>query len=290
MININKFGLSIALGCFDGMHLGHKKIILDAKEYADKHNLYSSVLLLDFESDDEIRYLMSLKDKIEFLESIKINKIVIENFYKIRNLSAKDFIEKILIKKLNVRSVFVGKDYTFGFNKTGNVDLLKEYEKIGIFKVEEEEFVMDGDTKISSSNIKKYIQAGRIKEANKNLDSYYKIKAQIIKGKNIGSKMLLPTANMSYNLKYIIPLDGVYATDIKINGRLYKSITSIGYNKTFDAKDKSIETLIFDFDDNIYGEYVSLFFKERIRDMIKFKSKEELLDRIKEDVIIAKSL
>lgn len=277
----------IALGYFDGMHLGHLKIIKSCISDARRDKVESAVLLLDFKGAKSIT---PIDDKIKILEELGIDTVYLIDFTdELKRTDPKAFVKEILLDRLNAIRTYSGEDYTFGIDRLGDTELLKEMMQEAGGEAVVLNFELDEEMqKISSSNIKKLILSGEVMSANKDLSRYYSIKSKIIHGKRFGSSVGIPTANLNINTGYITPYQGVYVTKIKIKDRIYKSVTSVGKNLSFNEDFVSVETNIFDFDDDIYDDTVRLYFIYRIRDMLNFADKDDLLKQIKSDIDFAK--
>lgn len=277
----------IALGYFDGMHLGHLKIIKSCISDARRDKVESAVLLLDFKGAKSIT---PIDDKIKILEELGIDTVYVIDFTdELKRTDPKAFVKEILLDRLNAIRTYSGEDYTFGIDRLGDTALLKEMMKEAGGEAVVLNFELDEEMqKISSSNIKKLILSGEVMSANKDLSRYYSIKSKVIHGKRFGSSVGIPTANLNINTGYIIPYQGVYVTKIKIKDRIYKSVTSVGKNLSFNEDFVSVETNIFDFDDDIYDDTVRLYFIYRIRDMLNFADKDDLLKQIKRDIDFVK--
>lgn len=278
----------IALGYFDGMHLGHLKIIKTCISDAKRDEVLSSVLLLDFKNAKSIT---TIDDKIKILEELGIDTVYVIDFTdELKRTEPKAFVKDILLDKLKAKKTYSGEDYTFGLDKLGNTALLKDMMKEGGGEAIVLNFELDEKMqKISSSNIKKLILSGEVMSVNKELSRYYSIKSKVIHGKKYGSTVGIPTANLNINTGYIIPYQGVYVTKIKIKDQIYKSVTSVGKNLSFNEDFVSVETNIFDFKDDIYDDTVRLYFIYRIRDMLNFEDKDDLIKQIKSDIDFAKN-
>lgn len=278
----------IALGYFDGMHLGHLKIIKTCISDAKRDKVLSSVLLLDFKNAKSIT---TIDDKIKILEELGIDTVYVIDFTdKLKRTEPKAFVKDILLDKLKAIKTYSGEDYTFGLDKLGDTALLKDMMKEAGGEAIVLNFELDEKMqKISSSNIKKLILSGEVMSANKELSRYYSIKSKVIHGKKYGSTVGIPTANLNINTGYIIPYQGVYVTKIKINDQIYKSVTSVGKNLSFNEDFVSVETNIFNFKDDIYDDTVRLYFIYRIRDMLNFEDKDNLIKQIKSDIDFAKN-
>lgn len=277
----------IALGYFDGMHLGHLKIIKSCISDARRDKAESAVLLLDFKGAKSIT---PIDDKIKILEELGIDTVYLIDFTdELKRTDPKAFVKEILLDRLNAIRTYSGEDYTFGIDRLGDTELLKEMMQEAGGEAVVLNFELDEEMqKISSSNIKKLILSGEVMSANKDLSRYYSIKSKIIHGKRFGSSVGIPTANLNINTGYITPYQGVYVTKIKIKNRIYKSVTSVGKNLSFNEDFVSVETNIFDFDEDIYDDTVRLYFIYRIRDMLNFDDKDDLVKQIKSDIDFAK--
>lgn len=278
----------IALGYFDGMHLGHLKIIKTCIRDAKRDKVLSSVLLLDFKNAKSIT---TIDDKIKILEELGIDTVYVIDFTdELKRTEPKAFVKDILLDKLKAIKTYSGEDYTFGLDKLGDTALLKDMMKESGGEAIVLNFELDEKMqKISSRNIKKLILSGEVMSANKELSRYYSIKSKVIHGKKYGSTVGIPTANLNINTGYIIPYQGVYVTKIKIKDQIYKSVTSVGKNLSFNEDFVSVETNIFDFKDDIYDDTVRLYFIYRIRDMLNFEDKDDLIKQIKSDIDFAKN-
>lgn len=285
-----RFHTSVALGNFDGVHIGHEKLISIVVEQAKKLNQKPSIMLFENHTRTLLEgrkqdLLTNSEQSIETLKDLGIEiiyKLLFDE--KIRSLSPEDFVRKILVDKLNCKSVVVGFDYKFGYNASGDSkDLINLGKKYG-FQVFVIEPVYIGDEIISSTKIRRFIRAGDLNSASSMLGKNYKVKGKIVPGKHLGSKIGFPTANISLLETYVIPKHGVYATNIKIDGKTYLSATSVSYNPTFNENKLKMETHIMDFNEDIYGKIIELEFLYFLRSDIKFNSIEELKNQIANDI------
>jgi riboflavin kinase / FMN adenylyltransferase len=280
--------ITICLGFFDGLHKGHIHLINQAiKENED-------VYVLTFNGD--IKYLTnqrkenysltSIEDRIDILSSLNVKGLFILNFnIDLMNLSPFDFIEKIL-KPLNIKNIYIGKDFTFGKFGKGDYKLLSDY-----FNVKIVDFINEDNSKISSSEIINLILKGDILKVNSLLGRNYFIKGKVVHGLQNGRKINFPTANIEPAFNYPILNNGVYATYITIDNIKYPSMTNIGTHPTIDQLNKnSIETNIFDFDEDIYNKDIKLEFVKKIRDEIKFASLDQLKSQLNKDKLEIKEL
>ena len=289
-------GYSVAIGNFDGMHLGHQSVIDIARKTRDK----SSVGVVTFEphprqyfqKNQPIFRLMKSETRKRFLESFKVDALFELPFdYSLANLSPKDFVETVLLEKLNVRNIVVGPDFRFGKNREGSVNLLKSYQekkKLGLHIANP--FMIEGKV-VSSSELRKKLAEGSVIEVTRMLSRYYEIDGIVEKGFQRGRKLGFPTINIGLK-NTIVPKHGVYAVLIKIlsnnKQRTLKGAASIGSRPTYGDYEPNIEVFIFDFDENLYGAYVSISLVKFIRPELKFNSEVELISQMKEDCRIIK--
>ena len=279
---------AIALGNFDGIHIGHQKLIKKDIDLAKQLNLVPSVLLFKENSkktlNDEQDYLTSLEDKIEILTKMGMDTFCILEFdQEFRSLSPKDFVAKILYKKLNAKYIVVGEDYRFGKNAEGDVKKLRSYQDEFAYQTKIVDFELDNGEKISSRTIKKLIKDGQINKANKYLARPYKVIGQVVDGHKRGRTLNFPTANLKMNFSYTIPKDGVYLTRVNVLGDHHFALSNVGSNPTFENDFRKIETYILDFNQNIYGETIGIEFLEFFRGDMKFDSVDELIEQMEMD-------
>ena len=285
-----RFNTSIALGNFDGIHLGHKKLIMSMVDEAKELNITPAVLLFSKHPKEVLlgkspELLTSLIDKHEILEELGVKTVYETDFTpEFRTLSPEDFVKEILLEKLNMKSVFVGFDYRFGHKASGDVNVLKDLSEKYNFKVTVISPVYDETKVLSSTEIRDHIRGGNLDLANEMLDRYYKIRGQVVHGNKIGRTLGFPTANIELSSNYPIPKIGVYETKAIVNKKTYMSLTSIGTNPTVGGDKIKIETYILDFDEDIYDEEIELEFIEYLRDEWMFDSLDELKVQMQKDV------
>lgn len=280
---------AVSLGNFDGVHLGHQKLMKNNLEISKKYDLEPAVLL--FKENTKLRlkqekeYMTSLEDKIEILASMGIETFCLIDFdEKFMNLSPREFISEIINKKLNASYVICGKDYRFGKKASGDIETLSKFEERYDYNTSVVDFEKeDHDNKISSNHIRDIIREGNIKKANTLLGRNYKIKGRVVDGMKRGRTLNFPTANLDLSFNYVLPVDGVYLTKVNVDNEFYYGLTNIGTNPTFENADRKIETYILDFDKNIYGKDISIEFIDFFRYDIKFDSKEALIDQMNSD-------
>ena len=284
----------IAIGNFDGLHLGHQKVINEAKKKARKNNLpfgimtFEPVPVMFFNSNIKNHRINSLNQKKLQLKKFNLDFLIIIKFNKkFSSLTAKQFIMKIINNKTKCRFLYVSKNFKFGYKRQGNVQILKKYEKQYDFKtIITKPFKKDKKI-ISSTLIRKKITLGKIMEANKILNREWSVEGKVIKGQKRGRKIGFPTCNLKLH-DYVIPLLGVYA--VKITGSKFskKGIANIGFRPTFNGNNLLLETNIFGINKNLYNKEISVSFRRFIRREKKFKDLEHLKKQIKIDIKIAK--
>ena len=234
---------------------------------------------------DKSVYLITDNEKrAEIIEEMGIDVLCLEDFNIIRDMSAEYFAKNILAERLCAKSVVVGYNYKFGFNCEGNTETLRRFgEKYG-FKVTVVEAVeVDGNI-VSSSLIRKIIRSGRVDKAAEYLGRDFSVHGKVIYGRQNGEVLGFKTANIEVRNDITLPKKGVYHTSAKVSGKMYKSISNIGFNPTFNGESLSVETHLLNFCDDIYGEEIEIFFHKHKRDEIKFNSIEELVMQIQKDI------
>lgn len=269
---------SLILGLFDGVHIGHKSLIELALNYK---NYPVSILTFNKSINKDNLYLTSLKDRINYFKNLGVaNLIIIYVSNKLIKTSPSDFLN-FYIKKIKPIYIFCGEDFRFGYKGEGDINYLKKM----FTNVKIVPFFKDrNNQKISTSLIKNLIKEGKVDEVKNYLNRYYSLKGKVVNGKKIGRNISFPTANLKLSFNYLIPLSGVYITLTKYQNKLFKSITNIGYNETISINNNlTIETNIFDFNKEIYGKYIEIFFIKKIRDDKKFIDLESLKEAIKLD-------
>ena len=285
----------VALGNFDGFHLGHQKLITELNNVKLKKGYKSAVFLFESHTKDLIFHqnssrIMSFEDKLNKLDSFKIDYVFsIEFSEKIKNLTPNEFLD-FLINKLNVKHIIVGKDYRFSKNREGNTDFIKSYMKDKGLSCTIIDKLSYDNIEISSTKIIEYIKSGKIELANDLLGDYFSIKGKVTHGFQRGRNLGYPTANLDISFNYVMIKEGVYFTKTIVDGKEYFSFSSVGHNPTFDNKKSTIESHIFDFHEDIYGKDIELCFLKRLRDNIKFNSVEELIEQLKKDEIRCREL
>lgn len=229
------------------------------------------------------KLLVTLHEKIRILEDLKVDlSSFVEFNKKFMELEPEEFIEN-LIKNYNVRGIVVGFNYRFGHKNKGDVKLLKELCDLkGLELYVIEPFTYKSEV-VSSTRIRKALSEGELEDANNMLGRYFSLNGEVVSGKKIGRTINFPTANLKNNDEIILPKIGVYYTNVEVNGEIYKGITSVGNNPTVNGKNTTVETHILNFDEDIYGKHIKLYFISKIRNEKKFNSLEELKEQLIKD-------
>lgn len=280
----------VALGNFDGIHTGHQKLLNTLVDKSNTCKLESCVYTFDNHPLSIINnttpiQITNFDIKNRIFESLNIDTVVYEKFdKKIMNQKPEEFVEEVLLKRLNAKIVVVGFDFRFGFRGEGDVSLLRELSKKYNFILYVIEPIKIEGEKVSSSIIKKYISEGKMKKAKRFLGRYFSLEGAVVRGKSRGREIGFPTANISIEKKQILPKEGVYATYVSIEGNTYIGATSIGKNPTFSAENVSVETFILDYDGNLYDKKIGIAFVKSIREQIRFNNIDDLKNQMRLDV------
>ena len=288
--------LCLAIGNFDGFHKGHISILDSLKKIANQNNLPTAIMSFSphpreyFENKNENFNIYTKSEKINFLKKYDINIYIEFTFDKnLAELSADQFVEEILINKLNIKNVIVGKDFKFGKNRSGNFQILENYSKENNFNVHLVESVMlsDGSSKFSSSIIRENIKNAEMEKVNFALGRPWHIHGTVIEGDKKARKINFPTANIIPG-KHILPRKGVYCVEVCIDNENYLGVSNFGKRPTVDGSKLLLETHIFNFNKEIYGNELTVRFLTFIRPEQKFANFDELAKQIKKDIETAK--
>lgn len=280
----------IALGSFDGLHKGHMTLINRVVDEALLNDAKSLVYTfanhpLSVAAPERMpKLLMDNEQKLHLFRTAGIDMVAMIDFtYEYMQTSAEDFI-KLLLEQYNAKGLVVGFNYRFGYQNKGDVRYLEELaEKYG-FECIVIQPETDEDGLISSTRIRNLILDGKVGEAARLLVEPFLLQGNVVGGRKQGKPLGFPTANMTIDPKLVLPKEGVYYTNIEVNGQLYRGITSVGDNPTMGLNNPvTVETYILDFDRDIYGEQVKVYFLEWMREMIKYDSLEELKEQLRKD-------
>ena len=278
---------SVALGFFDGVHLGHTALINKAKESASG-DIKSVIYTLDTHPSallgHPVPMITPTEERLSILKSLNADYIYLQKTDRdFLSISPEDFVEKILVERLNAAHVFSGENYTFGKNKSGNPELLKKLcEKAGI-NYTIVPFSKEGEQIISSSLIRTKLSEGKISDSNKMLGRSFSLSGTVIHCRNVGHTLGFPTANILPPENINLPMSGVYATNTIIDGKTFPSITNVGSAPTFGESKTIIETHILDFKKDIYSKNIRIEFINLLRHQKKFSSPDLLADQLKKD-------
>lgn len=280
---------SATIGNFDGVHIGHKKILTAIKEEAKQQGLSSCVITFHPHPQKvlqniDIPLLVPIRERLKLLEEQGIDVVACYTFTKdIAKISAQDFVTDILVGKLNLKHLIVGPDFSFGRKREGNLSLLNKMGSEYGFDTEViETALFDGEI-VSSTSIRNLVREGNLIKAGKFLGYNFYIEGQVKEGEKRGRQIGFPTANLETDWD-ILPKVGVYATLANVDGTKHRSITNIGFRPTFGHNKLLIETHIFDFNEDIYKKRIKVEFVDRVRDEQKFNGPEALVEQIKKDV------
>lgn len=285
---------AIAIGFFDGVHLGHQAVIESAVNCGRENQLKSVVITFDQSPKVALGYaeddgnITPLLEKLRLFEEMGVNYTLVLKFdTTFLNLTAHDFIQTYLLK-INAQHVSVGFDFRFGKCGAGNTDYLASQKE---FKVEVIQPVMIAGAKVSTTKIKECLKSDQLACANQMLGRHFSISGEVIYGKQLGRTIGFPTANMKLDEGCLLPLQGVYATMSTIDGMTFLSMTNVGVNPTVDSRDSlSVETHLLDCDLDLYGKILRVDFHEKIRDEMKFEQIEKLIEQLERDQKIVESL
>lgn len=283
-------GTAVAIGNFDGLHLGHQKLFQMLASVAKEHSLpsvaytFSTHPINVLKGENTLKLIANNAQKEKLIAGCKVNTLFFEDFARVKDLPAEDFVRDILVEKLNMKIAVVGYHNHYGKNSEGDVKLLRELgQKYGFEVYMIKPCYIDDTVLASSSNIRKYLADGNLDMANKLLGRPYTISNVIVKDKMLGQTIGFPTANMIPDEHLLLPPYGVYASNIKIDGKDYISITNIGVNPTFHEDKVRIETHIIGFSGDLYGETLDIELLYKIRDDVAFKNADELKIQLEAD-------
>tara|TARA_B100000945_G_scaffold274199_1_gene237486 strand:- start:82 stop:996 length:915 start_codon:yes stop_codon:yes gene_type:complete len=284
----------VAIGNFDGIHLGHQKVINQAKEKAKKKRLSFGIITFEpmpamfFNSKIKNHRINSFSQKKKQLEKLKLDFLVVIKFNrKFSKLSPQNFIQKIIYKKAKCKYLYVSNNFKFGFKREGNIKTLKKYSNFYQYKTIVTKPLKKITRVVSSTIIRRKISQGKIYEVNRLLNRNWSIQGKIIRGNRRGRKIGFPTCNIKIS-DYVIPRLGVYAVTVKTSKFTKKGIANIGYRPTFNGQNLLLEVNIFGINQNLYNKDINVNFKRFIRPEKKFKDFAQLRKQIKIDIIQAK--
>lgn len=281
----------MTIGTFDGVHIGHKKIIERLTASAKENNLESIILTffphprMVLQKDANIKLINTMEERSQILERTGLNHLVIHPFStEFSQLTAKEYVQQMLVKYLKAEKIIIGYDHRFGKGRTANIEDLIKYGSEFNFEVEEISQQDIEDVAVSSTKIRKALESGDIEKANTYLGYNFMLTGKIVKGKQLGRTLGYPTANMQIMETYkLIPKNGVYVVKSYIENKTYYGMTNIGTNPTVGGTKQTIETYFFDTEFNLYDKNIQIELLTRIRDEKKFNSTSELKEAMSND-------
>ena len=282
----------VTIGTFDGVHVGHQKIIKRLVAIAYAEQLQALVLTffphprMVVQKDTSIKLINTIDEKADLIQDLGVDHLVIKAFTKdFSRLTSLEYVRDVLVNKLHVKHIIVGYDHHFGRNRTANIKDLKEFGAFYGFKVTEITAQEVGDVAVSSTKIRSALAEGSIKVANQFLGYNFMLNGTVVKGKGLGNTIQFPTANLQIEESYkLIPKKGVYLVQSIIDAQLVYGMLNIGTNPTVsDANEISVEVFFFDFNQTLYGTALNIQFLDRIRDEIKFSGLLALKVQLEQD-------
>jgi riboflavin kinase/FMN adenylyltransferase len=286
----------LAVGVFDGVHLGHKHLLGKLTQQAARSDLLSGVVTFSSNPKAVLSHraklarLTTVEERVNLLKSLGVDLVVPITFTtEVAAISARDFV--IYLKQyLRMKGLVIGPNFALGHGREGNAEVLKSLgEELGFTVDVVKPLTVEGSL-VSSTAVREALSHGDMKLANKLLGRYFKLSGPVVGDVKRGRKLGFPTANIDVDSEQALPHDGVYATLAHIGDKVYQSVTNIGKRPTFGAGERSVEVFILDFDSDIYGENLTIELVEHLRNEIKFASPEELIEQIGKDVELARAL
>lgn len=281
----------VTIGTFDGVHVGHKKIIQKLVANARANGLRSTILTffphprMVLQQASDLKLLNTLEEKIEILEATGLEQLIIHPFtVEFSRMTAEEYVRDVLVGALQAKKVIIGYDHRFGRNRTATIEDLRVYGERYGFEVEQISVEEVDEVSVSSTKIRNALSEGDIATANQYLGYNYMLTGEIARGKGLGRQLEFPTANLRIGESYkLVPCNGVYVVKSVLEEREVYGMMNIGYNPTVDGKSKSIEVHFFDFREDLYGKEVRVELLHRLRDETRFDSLDELKQQLQKD-------
>ncbi len=281
----------LTIGTFDGVHIGHQEIIQNLVVQAKKKGLCSVVFTfyphprMVLNQNSDLKLINTIEERAARLEKTGLDYLIIHPFDKeFSRLSALEFVRDILVGQLQVSKLIIGYDHHFGKNREGNIEQLREYGHMFDFEVEEIPAQDIDEVSVSSTKIRKALEEGQIEKANQYLGHAYSLRGKVIKGNQIGKTLGFPTANIDLGTRFKqLPKAGAYLVSTIWEGKKYYGMLNIGFRPTINGKKQSIEVYLEGFDQDIYGELLSLDFHRFLREEVRFESLEKLQLQLQKD-------
>lgn len=292
------YNTSITIGTFDGVHIGHRKILERLISNSSENNLKSTLLTffphprMVLQNGSDIKLLNTIAEKAKILDDFGLDQLIIHPFTKeFSRLSATEFVRDLLVNKLKAKKIVIGYDHRFGRNRTANINDLIAFGNTLDFEVDEIPAQEIDTISVSSTKIRKALEEGDVQTANKFLGYHYMLTGTVQKGKGIGRQLNFPTANLHIEESYkLIPKNGVYVVNADLNGKTVHGMMNIGFNPTVNGTKKSIEIHFLDFEGDLYDQKIQVNLLHRIRDEHKFDSIEDLKKQLEKDRLTSISL
>ena len=285
---------AVTIGTFDGVHTGHQKIFEELIKTARQSKKKSVVFTFEphprkvlKNNNSKLDLINIIEEKIELFNLMPLDFLVIQKFSKkFSKINPLDFVKDFLVKELNLKYLIVGYDHQFGKNRNGTFDSLQKYSQLFGFSLKKIDVYENFKTVVSSTKIRSLISSGKIEMANKLLGYNYFFSGIVTKGNGIGKELGFATANLQISKEKVHPQNGVYVVYAYVKKVRHSAMMNVGYNPTFEnviLNEKKFEVHIFDFMENIYGEIIKIELIKKIRDEVKFESKDKLMDQLKID-------
>lgn len=285
----------VALGNFDGVHYGHQEVIKNVVKKAKADGLKAAVFTFSNHPKDllpgaeKVKCILAQEDKFEIIENLGVDYLFSVPFDKdIMTMDRKDFVEKLLLDKFNMKAAYCGFNYSFGYKAKGNPDFLREMGESHGFEVNAMDPYMINGNVVSSTFIRKLIADGDVDQCETYMGRNYFIEGEVVVGNRLGRTIGFPTSNLVIDPGMVTPPNGVYVTYCTYNGVRYPSITNVGVKPTIGTYNKNVETHIFNFNKELYGKEIKVEFLKKTRDEVKFDDINKLSDQIVRDCIQAK--
>lgn len=283
----------VTIGTFDGVHTGHMKIIHRLNEVA-RETGGETVVLTFFPhprmvlqpDDSDLKLITTMEERKSLLQKNGIHHLIIQPFSKeFSRISATEFVRDVLLSKMGMKTLVIGYDHHFGRNREGSYKELEEMASIYGFRLEEISKQVIDEVAVSSTKIRKALQVGDVEAANKLLGHEFTLHGEVIRGDKIGTSLGFPTANIRIQETYkLIPDDGIYAVLVEVDKVIHKGMLYLGTRPTVDGKKHTSEVNILDFNKDIYGKFITVYLKTRIRGDMHFENLEQLKEKMKEDL------
>ncbi|MDR3569758.1 MAG: bifunctional riboflavin kinase/FAD synthetase [Syntrophobacteraceae bacterium] len=287
---------AITIGNFDGVHKGHQALFQKVSQWAQKLGGQSAVVTFDphpiqvLSPENAPRFITCHRLKMELIAACGIDATIVIPFDHIfARMSAREFVEIILVENIGAKAIVVGHDYRFGNSREGDIDFLRRLGSEYGFEVQTVSGIRIDDKMVSSTAIRQMIAGGQIMEANNLLGRLFEVSGEVITGQKRGITLGFPTANIRMPAM-ASPPTGVYAIEAEVEGKTYGGAANLGYNPTFGNTELSLEAHLFDFNGDLYGKTISIRFIDRLREEIRFSGPAELAAQIGRDVAEAKKI